>query len=76
MGITIIRADVSHAAIIATIGKKSFRRAFEDLFTNKEELFRYLEHTYDPIKLTKSIRKENNVYLLAFLDEEPSGLPK
>jgi len=76
MSITIIRADVNHAATIATIGKKTFRRAFEDLFPNKEELFKYLEHTYDPIKLTKSIRKENNVYLLALLDEEPVGFAK
>lgn len=76
MSITIIQADVSHAATIATIGKKSFRRAFEDLFINKEELFKYLEYTYDPIKLTKSIRKENNVYLLALLEEEPVGFAK
>jgi ribosomal protein S18 acetylase RimI-like enzyme len=76
MNIEIITADVSQAAIIATIGKKSFRRAFEHLFKSKEELFEYLEHTYDPVKLTRSLRKENNVYLLAFLDGEPAGFAK
>jgi diamine N-acetyltransferase len=76
MNLTIIRADVSHAAAIASIGKKSFRRAFEDLFRCKEELFEYLEHTYDPVKLVKSMRKENNVYLLALLDEKPVGFAK
>ena len=76
MCITIIRADVSHAATIATIGKKSFRNAFEHLFNCKEELFEYLEHTYDPIKLTKSIRKENNIYLLAMLNDQPAGFSK
>lgn len=64
--IKIIQADVSHAAIIATIGKKSFRNAFEGLFNNREELFEYLELTYDPVKLIKSIKKENNFYLLAY----------
>ena len=72
----IIEADVSHAAVIATIGKKSFRHAFGHLFKSKEELFEYLEYTYAPVKLGKSIRKENNVYLLAFIDGEPAGFSK
>src|SRR6476646_10058515 len=76
MSIPIIRADVSHAAIIATIGKKSFRRAFEHLFRNKEELLEYLENTYCPVKLAKSLRDEDNIYLLAFLDGEPAGFAK
>ena len=72
----IIQADVSHTAIIATIGKKSFRNAFEHLFKSREELFEYLEYSYDPVKLAKSIRKENNVYLLAFKGGEPAGFAK
>jgi ribosomal protein S18 acetylase RimI-like enzyme len=76
MSITITRADVSHAATIATIGKKSFRRAFEQLFISKEELLEYLENTYCPVKLAKSLRDEDNVYLLALLDGEPAGFAK
>ena len=76
MNTKIIEADASHAAIIATIGKKSFRNAFGHLFRSKEELFEYLEFTYEPIKLAKSIRKENNVYLLAFSEGEPVGFSK
>lgn len=76
MHINIIEADVSYAADIASIGKKSFRQTFEHLFKSKEELFEYLEHTYDPLKLTKSLRKENNIYLLAFADEQPVGFAK
>lgn len=76
MHIRIIQADVSHAADIATIGKKSFRKAFEHLFNCKDELFEYLEYTYDPVKLTKSLRKENNIYLLALQDGEPVGFAK
>lgn len=76
MDIRIIEANVAHAAAIATIGKRSFREAFGDLFTSKEELFEYLEKTYDPIKLTKSLKKGNNVYFLALLDEQPVGFTK
>ena len=76
MDTKIIHADISHAAIIASIGKKSFRAAFEHLFRSREELFEYLEYTYDPIKLAKSIRKENNVYFLAFAHGEPVGFSK
>ena len=72
----IVHADVSHAAIIATIGKKSFRDAFERLFRSREELFEYLQYTYDPVKLSKSLRKENNIYLLAYDENEPVGFAK
>lgn len=72
----IIRADASHAAAIATIGKKSFRNAFEHLFKSREELFEYLENTYNPVKLSRSIRKENNVYFLAWHEDEAVGFAK
>ena len=72
----IIPADISHASVIAAIGKKSFRNAFEHLFRNKEELFEYLEYSYSPVKLAKSLRKENNVYFLAFREAEPVGFAK
>lgn len=76
MSVFIIKANVSHAADIATIGKKSFRNAFEHLFDSKEELFEYLENTYNPVKLARSLRKENNVYFLAFSEGEPVGFVK
>ena len=76
MSITITKADVSHAAAIATIGKRSFRHAFEHLFRSREELFEYLETTYDPGKLVKSIRKENNIYLLAWREGVTVGFAK
>jgi ribosomal protein S18 acetylase RimI-like enzyme len=76
MPLQIMRADVSNAAMIATIGKKAFRASFEHLFKSREELFEYLEYTYDPVKLAKSIRKENNYYFLAWLNGEPVGFAK
>ncbi len=76
MDTKIIQADISHTAAIASIGKKSFRNAFDHLFRSKEELFEYLEYSYDPVKLAKSLRKENNVYLLAVKGPEPVGFAK
>ena len=65
MEIAIIRADVSHAGIISALGKKAFRQAFEHLFVGDDELTEYLESTYDPSKLSKSLRKENNLYFIS-----------
>jgi ribosomal protein S18 acetylase RimI-like enzyme len=76
MNYKVFEADVSHAAIIATIGKKTFRHAFENSFLNREELFEYLEYTFDPVKLAKSLRKENNIYLLALDADQPAGFTK
>lgn len=36
----------------------------------------YLEYTYDPVKLVKSLRKSNNMYFLAMLNGEPVGFAK
>ncbi len=72
----IIQADESHAAAIASIGKKSFRSAFEHLFHHREELFEYLSYTYDPVKLVKSLKKENNIYLLVYREGRPAGFAK
>lgn len=76
MNIQIIRADISHAAAIASIGKNSFRKAFEHLFNNKEQLLEYLEYTYDPLKVARSLHKENNIFFLALADNEPAGFIK
>jgi diamine N-acetyltransferase len=76
MTIRIIRADISHAEAISAIGKKTFLNAFGHLFNSSAELFEYLNRTYDVNKLTKSIRKENNIYLLAWHDGEPIGFAK
>ncbi|MBL7743157.1 MAG: GNAT family N-acetyltransferase [Chitinophagaceae bacterium] len=76
MHITIIKANFAHAAVIASIGKKSFRNAFGQLFKSKEELFDYLEHAYDPVKLTKSLKKGENVYFLAMIENVPAGFAK
>ena len=58
------------------LGKNLFVGLLNICFNSREELLEYLEYTYDPVKLAKSIRKENNVYLLAFIEGEPVGFAK
>jgi ribosomal protein S18 acetylase RimI-like enzyme len=76
MNIKIITADPSHAAAISSIGKQSFRDAFGHLFNNKNALQEYLDYTYYPDKIAKSIEKENNVFFLAFMENVPVGFAK
>lgn len=76
MSIQIITADPSNAAVISAIGKKAFRETFGHLFNSKNELTEYLEFIYNPLKLTRSLRKDGNVYLLAFWKDSPVGFAK
>jgi ribosomal protein S18 acetylase RimI-like enzyme len=76
MPLEIIIADASHAEAISTIGKKSFRVAFEHLFNKKEDLQEYLDYTFNYRKIIASIRKENNIYFMASLDGAPIGFAK
>jgi len=75
-GVSIIQANASHAEIISRIGKAAFREAFGHLFNSMEELQQYLDHTYATGKLVTSLGKENNIYFLALLNEQPVGFAK
>jgi len=74
--ITILKADASHAAAIAFIGKKSFLDAFMPFFNRFEDLLEYLEHTYDIEKIANSIAKSNNVFFVALYNNRPVGFAK
>jgi len=76
MNTRVIIANSSHADVISSIGKQSFRDAFAHLFKNKEDLLEYLEYTYHRDKILKSLEKENNVFFLAFVENVPVGFAK
>ncbi|MFI5185885.1 MAG: hypothetical protein ACHQF0_04125, partial [Chitinophagales bacterium] len=76
MNIKIITADSSHADLVASIGRQSFRSAFGNLFNSKDELQEYLDYMYHPDKIAKSIEKENNLFFLAFVENVPVGFAK
>jgi ribosomal protein S18 acetylase RimI-like enzyme len=76
MNIRVIKADPSDAVAIATIGRLSFRDAFARLFNSKKELQEYLDVTYKPEKIARSIRKEDNIYFIAYVENVPVGFAK
>jgi ribosomal protein S18 acetylase RimI-like enzyme len=76
MNINVIKAHPVHATIISSIGKQSFRDAFAYLFDDKKELQDYLDNTYHPDKIQRSLEKENNVFFLAYMENVPVGFAK
>jgi ribosomal protein S18 acetylase RimI-like enzyme len=76
MKIRVNIATLSDAASISTIGRLSFRDAFARLFNSKTELQEYLDFTYQPEKIGRSIRKENNVYFIAYVEDVAVGFAK
>ena len=75
-GIKIIQADISHAATIAAIGKRSFSDAFGKFFDEQEDLLQYLERTYKIEKIVASISNPNNVFFVAMSDNKMLGFAK
>jgi diamine N-acetyltransferase len=73
--IFIRRADISDSAIIASLGRITFTETFGNLFT-KPELEDYLLKTFNVENISYSLGKKNNIYWLAFEDENPVGYAK
>jgi ribosomal protein S18 acetylase RimI-like enzyme len=74
--VSVIRADISHADAIASIGRESFHDAFIDFFIKQVDMDHYLDYTYEIQKIKTSIAKPNNVFFLALQDGEPTGFAK
>ena len=72
MEINIARADSYDAEAISLIGKISFRKAFGNVFDNND-LDDYLNTEYDPDRIAVRINRENNLYLVARMDDRPVG---
>jgi len=76
MSIKVMRANGSHADAIAMIGRISFRTSFAKYFKDRDELQDYLDYTYDPSKIARSIEKHGNLFFLAFVENVPVGFAK
>lgn len=75
--ITVRRAEVGDAAIVALLGRLTFRETFAHLYAQHEdELSAYLDHTFSVAKITSSLSKSQNRYWLAFFDDLPVGYAK
>ena len=69
-------AKKEDAAIIALLGRITFKETFGDLFNDQEGLTTYLDTTFGVDKIERSIQKEINVYWVASVDGLPVGYAK
>ncbi len=76
LGPVIIQADLSDAAVIASIGRESFSDAFGSVFNKRQDLEQYLDHTYNIGKIATSIARPNNVFFIALHNDRPVGFVK
>lgn len=74
--INIIEAQVSDAKHIALLGRVTFSETFGHLFREKKELYEYYERTFSVEKIRKSLKKPNNVFWIASVNELPVGYAK
>nr|WP_297912610.1 GNAT family N-acetyltransferase [uncultured Allomuricauda sp.] len=74
---TIIRlAKKEDAIAIALLGRTTFSEAFGGLFSDRDDLKRYLDQTFAVDKIEKSLGKSNNRYWIASVDRLPVGYAK
>jgi ribosomal protein S18 acetylase RimI-like enzyme len=69
-------ATIKDAAIIAELAITTFDETFGHLFEERHILLDYFERTFSEDKMQNSIQKENNIFWLAFVDENPVGYAK
>jgi diamine N-acetyltransferase len=77
MTIVVRKSCPADAAIIALLGRMTFRETFGVLFAGREnELQTYLDQTFSVPKIASSMAKPQNHYWVALLDELPVGYAK
>lgn len=74
--IIIAEAARTHASYITAIGRTTFLKSFGHLFKKRDELFGYLDYIFNEDKIARSLQKEDNIYLLAWKDNEVIGFAK
>lgn len=73
---TIRKAVPADAKFISLLAKITFSETFGNLFRDKSELRAYLDKTFSLAKITSSLKKEENVFWIAYADELPVGYAK
>lgn len=74
--VLIRKATSQDAATIAFLGKTTFGETFGHLFRDPNDLLDYYERTFSDKKIEQSLRKEHNLYWMAFVNELPVGYAK
>jgi|WetSurMetagenome_2_1015567.scaffolds.fasta_scaffold303010_1 diamine N-acetyltransferase len=74
--ILIRNASLPDAAYISLLARMTFTESFGHLFRDPQDLLDYYDQTFSVAKIRSSLQKENNVFLIAFVDELPVGYAK
>ena len=72
MSITIRLATSTDAELIADMSRETFYDAFAT-FNTKENMDKFLNKTFTKEALMKEVGAPNNIFLLAYVDNEPAG---
>jgi ribosomal protein S18 acetylase RimI-like enzyme len=74
--ISVRHARLEDSEMISETGMSSFYDTFHNVFERLHELETYMDKTYNPDKLRKSLQNENNFFLLALVNGANAGFIK
>ena len=69
-------AQEEDAQFIALLGRVTFTETFGHLFRDQNDLIDYYNKTFSVQKIEDGIRKQNNVFWIAFVNRLPVGYAK
>lgn len=69
-------AKQNDAKSISLLGRITFSETFGHLFNDKNDLFEYCDLTFSVEKIRNGIKKEDNVFYIAMVNELPVGYAK
>ena len=69
-------AQKEDAQFIALLGRVTFTETFGHLFRDQNDLIDYYNKTFSVQKIEDGIRKQNNVFWIAFVNRLPVGYAK
>ena len=69
-------AQEEDAQFIALLGRVTFSETFGHLFRDQNDLIDYYNKTFSVQKIEDGIRKQNNVFWIAFVNRLPVGYAK
>ena len=69
-------AQEEDAQFIALLGRVTFTETFGHLFRDQNDLIDYYNKTFSVQKIKDGIRKQNNVFWIAFVNRLPVGYAK
>lgn len=74
--IVIKKATANEAATLSVLGQVTFMETYKDLFKDMDDLINYCQENFTIDSITEGIQNQNEVYLLAYVNESPVGYAK